>query len=726
MPRSHEKKTAGFPVILYQPWFYFSIFVATNLMLSYCSFGLETKLWVGILGWAVPFGLGLVTLSAAKPEKLELHKQEVLPSIPRWVWWSLALSAIFIRLYILLNNAWPLPDDALTALPSVELSKSWEWHFCFTVGQLPPLFNWILALFFKIFVPSLFSMRLYLFSLSTFALIFIYTAANQFFSKSLAFLLFIFCAFGFWPLYGSRFCINNQLLLLIELLAMGSLARFLRAPSSAGLPKQASLLGFWTSLGFWTGISWPLSALMIGAAVFNKLKSQLFGRNLKPFLLFLIPLLLSALLYYFLSFQEGNGQHVRDLLSLSPSENWVKRLNDSLSNWTALFWGCNPQNSYGPIWGGMLNPVEGGLFFVGILDLIRNRHSAFSKWILTSFFLFMIPGTITQAFEMFRNSLVIPILIVVCALGTQTLLISLPFQKRLATLAVLILSFASLNIIHLEKTFEPKGDQAGPSHFTEGQTLRQAYEILREVEGREGQGLILQDLLPNFENQTLGIATYSFNPANNPKLNPSLARWVAVIENTNYKSFLAKRFPLGQGYEIGPDPFWNDGGLMLWVIPIGDSNRPDFLHWLELDQQLHNITRETYFDNSRKHQPEIFNHLLSLENHLQGDPFLESVFFEHVFYYRRVDAPESELLTWVQKALENGYPLPHLLVREGVYLQKTGHPQAAREAFKKALQAPFNSPSAKENLRILDLLEKNIPEKPQGNNLNPSSHESSR
>jgi hypothetical protein len=683
---------SGRSEFLYNPWFYFLLFTATNSVLSYSLLDFKAKLAVAMVGWALPMAWGLFTYSKRKPETRPLYLEETFEPLPsRWLILAILLSFI-PRLYILLNFTWPAPDDGYDAFTSLELSNKWEWYFHFARSQTPPLFNWSSTLFFKFLMPSLFSIRLFAFLLSILTPVLGYFATRHFFSKSVFVLCFLFFSFGFWPLYSSRFFMALPLPILpFEIMAFGALGMFLNSTSPKSLSANGWWLGTVIGLGFWLVIQWPVAAFMIFVAVLYKFKKKAFLS-----LGLWLPFLLLCVSFWAVSWVSGNGEHAKLLLQLPSQGEWLGRLNDSFSNWTALFWGCDTQNSYGPVWGGMLDPVCGSLFFIGFFELVRHWKFPLVLWVLTAFLAFMAPGLATVAFDIFRDSLVLPLLLLICALGFQSLLTHVPIKRRLFCTAAIFLIVAPLDFTHLLKTFSPAA----------AQTNGRAFLLLDKMRKHSGPGLIFLDLEPNTEDPRLAVAVYPFNASQNPKLDPSQCRWAAVIENVNYESFLAGRFPDGRWIPIGPDSFWNEGSLMLGIIPVEASNRAGLAQWLEMDRQLHGITRQIHFDNDGSRQETILKQLLEKEVFARGDPFLESAFYEHVLFYERKRARMPELLGWIQAAIKKGYPLPHLLVPDGIYLLTLGKNQAARAAFEKALQAPFNMTNAAENLQIMDAVEK--------------------
>jgi 4-amino-4-deoxy-L-arabinose transferase-like glycosyltransferase len=439
------RTTSNLSSFFYNPWFYFIIFTLTNALLAYGSLNFKTNLCIAAIGWALPMILGVIYFSKAHSEN-DLFREDTIPTVPIHWWLLTAILALIPRLYILFNSSWLNPDEGLFGFLSLEISKIWKWHFFFTFAQAPPLFNWSAAIFFKWFTPSIFSMRLFQFILSIITILLVYRCGRNFFSKSFIFSCLYLFAFSFWPLYISVFFEPLSLLPILEIMSFWTLGSVLNSNKQEKKNLNRWCLGLVTGLGFWVAIQWPLVASMIFLALFYKFKKQIltFYQLWIPTLLFFIP-------FCFFSVVEKNGEHIKTLLAFSLNGDVLKRLSDSFSNWTALFWGCDLQNSYGPVWGGMLNPISGALFFIGIFELIYQKKISLSRWVLTTFFAFMIPGVITNSFEIFRNEQIEPLLLLICALGFQSLIFHTSNKFKKSSLIIIFFFSAGLDMIHLWK-----------------------------------------------------------------------------------------------------------------------------------------------------------------------------------------------------------------------------------------------------------------------------------
>jgi len=404
-----------------------------------------------------------------------------------------------------------------------------------------------------------------------------------------------------------------------------------------------------------------------------------------------VPILLFFVCFCYFSFTEKNGEHIKMLLSAPHHGDILKRLNDSFSNWTALFWGCDIQNSYGPVWGGMLNPVSGSLFFVGIFELVRHRKNYLFKWVLVSFFVFMIPGLITSHFEIFRNSMIFPFLLLICALGAFSLLERINLNHRGLCILVVCLVAAPLDFVHLLKS----------NHSIPNSNYKQAFDVLNQVQKKFGPGLILLDFKPDTWDQTLSMTTYPFNAAQNSTLNPSESRWLAFIENVHYKPFLAQKFKKSTAVDLGPDDYWNQGNSTLFVIPIDSQFRSTSQKWLNINQLFHSMNVDVLFNCSSASLPQLYNNLSNAGKLMKGDRFLESIYYEKTMFFHRNHMDSTQMLSYLNAGLEKGYPLPHLLVTKGLLLSYMGRKKEAETALQKAIASPLNQTDAKEVLQAV-------------------------
>jgi hypothetical protein len=301
--------------------------------------------------------------------------------------------------------------------------------------------------------------------------------------------------------------------------------------------------------------------------------------------------------------------------------------------------------------------------------------------------------------EALRIIPVMPLLILMAALGLFSFLSPLPAAKRLPLLAVILLVSGSMDFSQLAAPFQDP--IAHPGLFGRNGRSYQRAEAYRELfqESRDkGPGLILTDFDPDCPNDTtLSLMTYPFNAALNPDLDPSAAQWAALFINVNYKPFLERRFPgcrwdwLGQALAI------KDGGYMLGLIPLTAETRPVIAQWL----QVHDLFHENnllWYSQTRVVWDDVFQSLQKAEPLVQKDPFLFTVYWEKTaaYEYKKVDF--RDCLQAYMQAINKGYRTAGLCYGLGDLLLALKDPRDAVPALQLALRAPLDLTSAREVL----------------------------
>jgi 4-amino-4-deoxy-L-arabinose transferase-like glycosyltransferase len=688
------------------PKIYFSFFFLMSFFLAYTTDSLVIKFWGGCLCVLAP----LVLIVCFKKNKAgggqKAWETESFPvSLDRWIPF-LVLAAAVARLAGLTGlSTWPMPDDGTFFYYSLELAQKWSWHFFFSQAQAPAFFNWSLALFLKVLEPGLFSLWLFPALLSILTFLLGVLGARRYFSPSFAFLFLSMCSLNFWLLYTGRFCMPTGLFLLWETLALVLLAFFLKTPSDGVRRYGAVILGCCVGLGFFVGPIWGLMGLMVILPVAKDCPWNLpVGK--KTFILFLIPIVLFALVFAWISVPERNGLYVEGILAFKPGMDWKKQWMDSAADLTALFWGTPWKFFYGPLWGGVLNPVSGALFLCGIIECCQKRGNLFIQWIFLGFVFFFLPVFLTQNFEFFRVLGVWPFLMLVVTIGMQALLCAFPPKARFTAAILILMASSAFDLYHLW----------GPYHRLWGTPCAQwsnlksieswkADQILKKTRMTVGPGILLADLQTFVTDQTLSIAEYSSDPGFQPGLSIQGAKWVAILLDAHFKPFLNRRFPDGQWFWLG-DNHMPGSGLMMALIPVDRENQPLLQAWLNADVLMNSVTREIMDQWWKGSQDPVLKKLFNAYPALQGDRFLETCFWEKVLYHEKIAGDKKACLNAVQLGLERGYPLPPLLNDEGVLLMQMGNDAEAGKAFRKALQSGLNLTPAAENLKQLEQMEK--------------------
>ena len=688
---------------------YFAFFLVMNALLAYGTNSLEIKFWGGCLGVLLPLAFLVYLKKNEKSGSKIIGGEETLPpSAGRWIP-LLFLAALVSRTAGLTRlSAWPMPDDGIFSYYSAVLSQQWSWQFFFSKAQAPPLFNWCLALYFKFCRPSLFSLWLFPALLSILTFLAGAWGARRYFPRSLALILISMGSMNFWILYTGRFCMPTGLFLFWETLTLALLAHFLRAQPGAARMGWGGLLGVCGGLGFFVNPIWGLLGLMVFLAVGKACLGDP-QRSRGVFISFMVPLLFFGLAYLWVSLDEKNGTYLKQILDFGTEIRWEKQWMDSTAYLTALFWGTPWRFFYGPLWGGALNPVSGALFFLGVLECFKGMGSPFIQWIGLGLAFYFLPVFITQNFEFFRVLGAWPFLLLVLALGTQAFLASLPSPTRLTAALLLVGTSSALDLYHL----------AGPYHRLWGTPSAQwenlksleywkADQILRKTLAEKGPGLLLSDFQTYVTDQTLSVAEYPLDPGLQDGLSLRDKKWVAVLLDAHFKPFLENRFPHGQWFWLGINHM-PEGGLAMALLPVDPGNQALLQSWLEADIRMGSVTWKIMNQGLKESEDQVLKKLFEAYPALQGDPFLETCFWEKVLYHEKIKGDGRACWDAIQNGLKRGYLLPPLLNDEGVFLMQRGKWPQAKRAFQRALQSPLNWTPAAANLKRLEQLETTPP-----------------
>ncbi len=672
--------------------------VLSNALLSYTNPALSTSFWIILVGIVVP---GVIFLSTLEKTKGPVEARPLF-HLPFLVLLILGSVSVFIRLYRLTTlSPWPLVDEGIFGFFATLLEEKWNWQLVHCFAQEPILYTWGQFLFFKLFGNSLFSLWLFPAACSIACVPAGWLAGRRAFGQTTGLLAACWMAFAFWPLYIGRFSVQSILMVLWECLSFGALAACLAPPQGKGNPKPLIGLALLTGTGFYIYLAWPIVAVMIATALFfNPNRSP--EERLKAFSFFSLLTLTIASPLAFLFTRDYRG-YFGHLWSSGPALDLGSRLLLPLEYVRGLFWGTNHLFfSYGPLWGGLFNPLLAGLFFLGLATLLRSFRKPLSLWLIAALILFSLPAVMTNNFEMMRLTALVPILVAVTAIGTQTLLSGLETKKRRPIFILFLAVSSALDSFHLFEAY-PGIQNNYPSFYGPHKTLefKKAYPFLKYREDHEGPGLILLNFHPDPYDQTLFVATYAFNSAENSHLNPARAKWASILANVHEQPYLKKQFPGGQWIWLSEGLERRDGGLLLETVPITKDNQDLLLRWAQADSSLGELTRlvmELGVDPDQGQMLDVMEKAYPL---FQGDRLLESRFWRLMAIHQTAAGKWEEAARDEKKALVHGYPMAHLYNELGCILFMENRITESRRAFEKALRLKPNCTDAALNLQNL-------------------------
>ena len=681
------------------PEAYFFSFLLSSVLLSYAPLTLAVKLAVFLFGVAGPLALGLAGIAPQAPRGIKAGDSRAGDlDLPVMLILVLALAGVVLRLFHLETlSVWPVLDEGRNAYFSMELSRHWDWKFFRDISQMPPLYYWCLGLFFKMVPPSLFSLWLFPALLSLGLVPIGYFAARRFFPRSESLLFGCFLSVSFYPAYVGRFNHQAVLMLLWEFLSFWVLGKLLTLKT----PDQnawAGLLGLCLGTGFYIFFGWPLVALAAGIGAWfgsgkNHKKVLFVGGS--TFLLSVLPLVAAGL-------HEGYGSYIHSLSAGGKSSWWEWGYN-SFSYISGLFWGLDTdRHAYKPFWGGYLNPLAASCFGIGFLELWRTRKSGLSMGLCFFLVLFLLPAFISKEIEMFRIVQVLPIVLMIAALGLRKLASLTPRGLALVWIGIFFGLSIGLDFYHLAGPYH-QACATGLDHwgtYSKSAERWRAYQILKKISDKKGPGYIFSDFDPYPFDKSLVVAAEPFNLEKGGVDSMGGASWAAFMANVNYQPFLERRFPEARFDWVASDLSTMDGGLMLVVMPT-DPHRKELNQWAKVDQVLRPVTEEMLnrpFGGSRE---AILGKLTGVYPAFQGDAFTESLFWNLLYINHSADGRFDEALRDLGQCLQKGYPTAYFFNELGGLLLSRGDEPGSEKAFESAVKAPVNHTPALENLRLI-------------------------
>ncbi len=685
-------------------WSSFLLLTGALASFSYFTLTPSAEIWIIFIGFGLPAGLLILVFKKEKNKFFAVTGGETIPFFSPWVFFLLGILAVGLRFYKLTTlSHWPLRDEGIFGYYAVHLSETWNGSLTQGLNHLPTPFTWVHAVLFKLFGSSLLTLWVYPAFWSLLILPAGWFAARQFFPRSMSLLVLAFAAFSFWPLWLGRFSTQAVFLVFWECAALGALGWYLK-DSTEAKTKKLIFLGVISGLGFYTYLPWAAVALIIGLAVLDGSLKNPRERFTAPLIFLTFTLLIALPL--FASFSAGKLSYLEHLWGVRSNFTLTSRLNLYSAYFSDFFWGArNTTFHYGPLWGGFLNPLWGALFFIGLIFLFRSISDSKSRWFLISLPILCLPGFLTNDLEDMRLVPMIPILAVITGLGFQTLILSLPWFKRLPFLFLILSTVLSLDGYHLFVVY--------PVHWPENYNFfsfhksvkySRAYDILKERYEKEGPGLILQNFDPDYYDQTLFVATYSFNSAENPLLNPGTAKWFAVITNIHEQPHLVKIFHEGRWAWLSAGLNRRDGGYMLLMVPITAQNRKLVYKWMDADLALKDLNYLVMEEGVNPDQTNMLAVLKKAYPYFEGDRLLESRFWRIKALHDNVAQNIDASLEDEEKAVQKGYPMAHLFNEKGCLLYKEKRVEEAKKAFEEALRLKPNCTDAAINLRNLLIL----------------------
>jgi hypothetical protein len=527
---------------------------------------------------------------------------------------------------------------------------------------------------------------------------------------------FCLMSVSFWPVFVERFSHQAVLMIFWESVAFFLLAVFLKSPKQEAKWSWAIVLGLWTGLGFYTYYGWPIVAALVVVTVFAAGKKPA-PLLINPGIWFCLGMLLTLIPLIVIPDNQYYLDYLSSLLAFHLNGEKTNQWNlwQNLHYFTSFFWeGWRSNFAYNPRWGGFLNPVLASLFFLGIIEFFKHRAKPLVRWFGFAFVVLFFPILLATNTNWFHVVSLMPIFLILTAVGVQVLFQNLERKRPMIILLTLTLASVCLDWNNLEKTRE----YINASHPSV--ELSRAYHRLVQTSQERGPGLIFTDLWLKPWPPFLGFSTTPFNLLRRKEASLDQGSWAAIVTNVNHQPFLKRRFPDGKAYWISKDRPYPDGGVMLWIMSVTHERLPVLAQWQQASQALRPfLDYYTWVSPSdNRDYGQMLDALSKAYPFFRGDAFLESIFGEIKadIYFRQTLREASNRgklknvpilnqhltssilnklslqpsIESLQDAIKHGYPAAHLYYQLGAFQDMCGNGRKAMQTFRKATQAPLN------------------------------------
>ncbi len=673
-----------------RPRLLFAVFLGFNFLLSCLA-----SQWILKVGFLLVFFAAFGCMVARGGFHKEIPGPEEDGSIsfqpfPFWLWLPLILLGFFLRFYRLGEvPLWPNGDAGWIGFYALKLNEKWDWKFFQTFGQEPPLTVWAMVGLLKTGMAPLSVLRFLpaLLSLATVSLG--YPACRQYFPESFGRAFSCLLALAYWPLLLGRICHQGIWTPFWVLLCLYLLGKFRNSRRAWAQGAWAAALGVALGMGFWTFISWAAPALALTAFVLTGRTGDLReGWRLK--VAFGAALVLALAPFAAAAVREHFGVHVWAMSAASgwfPFQHWCFT---ALSYVSALFWGNGPSEGiYTASQGGLLNPFLAAAFFNGLWQLGRLRRNPWAGWMLAALCVFLLPGLMSMNVQMLRVAQALPLLLGIALWGLAAFAADFSPPQQPWVWALLVAASLGTDVARFLKS-PPDPLHSGPQLYQEGVGVPEwrAYRILDRMAVQEGPGWVFTEFGAAFSDDTLFVATYDWNAAEDPGLQGRPASWAAFLTDIHYQPFLARRFPAAQWFWLDQD-LPGSPGLLMGIARLDGDNRPVFQRWKEANDYLLKFDY-LWLDVSESETYAAAFHLLRERPPVfQTDPFLRGVYwekfsqFDYGLGYR---SHYEDMVHDLRQAIREGYPASHLYYRLSSLLIRKRRFAEARSLLRKALR----------------------------------------
>jgi hypothetical protein len=637
----------------FYPWGYFLTFLISGLVLSYGQLSILINVVVFLLGIFLPVVLFSLFRNVNKKDLNLFNSKEKPDSFLTW-FLVLALAFAFaVRFYKLTElTQFPITDDGIWGFNAIDLLQHWNWKII-RGDNLGVLSVWGVTAFFKVFGPSYGTLLLFPALLSVISIPLSYFAFRQIFSTRAALMSATFYALGFWSVYNARTCSANNLMWVIEFLVLIVLGRYLKSQKE-GRRRWLALLGGLCGLGLYAYVPWLLLALLISVfVVWNELKNK--SEPWGSLVLFFIFAALAVLPLVWGVLAKDGGHYGEYLLSSGVHTSISTLLGRELDYITSVFWGNRGEIYFGPVWGGMVNPVLGALFLMGCLDFFKNRQSHLVRWMLLGAGAYFVSAMFFNHVVLCRVSAALPVFCAIATVGFLFLVNHVKPAFAAVFLISVILSSALLDFHHL--LLAPVTNQwSGARIQLQDPKLQNDYwaaeQILKEEASQKGPGLIFTYFNQSLWDQTLTLATYPYNAALNSKYNPESAGWFALLVDRTEKSLLMEKYPQGHFYWLSEN-LERKGDSYLLIVDMTRETLNDARRLLAAHQSLEGFISMMMEHQLYFHDPVFTKKWIELKPLFEDNDFLQNYYFVHLLNFATLDKDPVQCLSAVDGYFES-------------------------------------------------------------------------
>jgi len=586
------------------------------------------------MGVVLPFFLGLGTLTQPLKNEKPVWEESIsraLSTTPLWTWIILILVLLASRFLLLGQSAWwPAGDEALNAFYLPFWLEHWHWTPFVATSQIPSTLSHLAFFIFKFTQAPLTSVQLVPALISCATALMAYQVSRLYFSKANAFLLLILFTLSYWPLFIAWTFLPGITTPLWELIVFYLLYRVKKSSDN----NNGWLFLYGLSLGAcpYTFFSWPVLFLWAVAAIFLMQKEKISSKKLS---VLIIGILITMAPYLWAISHGPYGDYFLGIAGKDQIISWFTRAKVMATYVSSLFWGMG-SGTWFPQTGGYLNVLLSAFCLIGFIELFRFKHLWLFRAYLAALILFMLPGLLSRDFEGHRILLVLPLLLWTAVVGLQALLTKVPKSRELWFLILLLgLSF----VLDFKRVNNPLVNKLLSKPIANERRL--SYEILKPLADHYGPGLIFTECIPNTADYSLSCFSYPFNAAFNPKLSPEKAQWVSIFTADYYQDDLREKFPQLHWVSLPEDKHH-----LLALMPLTDETRKIFLSWIPFYRFEMNLDEQFVDNPSGKSRDFLLEQMVDIYPSLTKDPFIQSCFFQKLFYLYSAEKTFNPEDTW--------------------------------------------------------------------------------